>query len=408
MAVEPEQPAAPGGGLATSSTPHSARSPAPSSTLRVSTTSLGSACTSNASLGTVRSTQSRRDYMDSLVVPPREELRRIAKVQEDREAEHKKLSRDQRRHSIDVSAAALEPDKPPSGHQKTGSLTEKLRAGQSVDDILREKAATLIQRTYRGYRARRTLKGLSIDASMRWAHAIRDAQYREVIRPRARAELLDTSGGDSSALDEPQTAQSSESPAKRHWKKVAMIVKHAELDQDSSESEPESEPETNGLGDPQSLAQRRSTLQQETRAERQKEAKAMGLEYFLEMVDLKHRYGSNLRTYHEQWKKSDTHENFFYWLDYGEGRLLDVAGCPRERLDREQVRYLSREERQYYLAKVDKEGRLCWAKNGVRIDTTEKWKDSIHGIVPADDPTPAFVANAEMAHRRDSTTAGSD
>ncbi len=67
-----------------------------------------------------------------------------------------------------------------------------------------------------------------------------------------------------------------------------------------------------------------------------------------------------------------------------------MEACPRERLDREQVRYLSREERQYYIVKVDKEGRLCWAKNGARIDTTEKWKDSIHGIVPADDPTPAF------------------
>lgn len=116
----------------------------------------------------------------------------------------------------------------------------------------------------------------------------------------------------------------------------------------------------------------------------------MGLQYFLEMIDVKHRYGSNLRVYHEEWKKADTNDNFFYWLDYGEGRFLDMDACPRERLDREQVRYLSREERQYYLVNVDKDGRLCWAKNGARIDTTEKWKDSIHGIVPIDDPTPAF------------------
>jgi hypothetical protein len=116
------------------------------------------------------------------------------------------------------------------------------------------------------------------------------------------------------------------------------------------------------------------------------------------MVDLKHRYGSNLRTYHQQWKKSDTHENFFYWLDEGEGRFLDVAGCPRERLDRERVRYLSREERLNYLVKIDKEGRLVWAKNGARIDTTEKYKDSIHGIVPATDPTPPYTEpDAEAA-----------
>ncbi len=110
------------------------------------------------------------------------------------------------------------------------------------------------------------------------------------------------------------------------------------------------------------------------------------------MVDLKHRYGSNLRVYHHEWKKSSTHENFFYWLDEGEGRFINAQGCPREQLDRERVRYLSREERLDYLVKIDKEGRLCWAKNGARIDTTEKYKDSIHGIVPVTDPTPAYAA----------------
>lgn len=114
----------------------------------------------------------------------------------------------------------------------------------------------------------------------------------------------------------------------------------------------------------------------------------MSLVYLHELVihlkltlrEVKHRYGSNLRAYHEEWKKADTNENFFYWLDYGEGKRISVAGCPRERLDSEQVRYLSREERMDYLVKIDDEGRLCWAKNGARIDTSEKYKDSIHGM----------------------------
>jgi hypothetical protein len=96
--------------------------------------------------------------------------------------------------------------------------------------------------------------------------------------------------------------------------------------------------------------------------------------------EVKHRYGSNLRAYHQEWKKADTKENFFYWLDYGEGKQISLSSCPRERLDREQVRYLSREERMDYLVKIDGEGRLCWAKSGVRIDTSEKYKDSIHGM----------------------------
>jgi len=126
----------------------------------------------------------------------------------------------------------------------------------------------------------------------------------------------------------------------------------------------------------------------------------MGIRYFLEMVDQKHRYGSNLCRYHEVWKRTDTNENFFYWLDYGEGRNVEVDGCPRDRLEREQVRYLSREERQYYLVEVDSEGRLCWAKNGQRIDTTEEFKDSIHGVVPVNDSTPAFNAAAQPEDAR--------
>jgi len=134
----------------------------------------------------------------------------------------------------------------------------------------------------------------------------------------------------------------------------------------------------------------------------------MDLQYFLEMVDIKHRYGSNLRTYHEEWKKADTKENFFFWLDYGEGRLIDTVGCPRARLERERVRYLSKEERLDYLVKFDKEGRLCWAKNGVRIDTTEKYKDSIHGIVPATEDTPAYApVDAEAAHSSTSSSTSS-
>jgi hypothetical protein len=134
----------------------------------------------------------------------------------------------------------------------------------------------------------------------------------------------------------------------------------------------------------------------ESRAEREKTAKMMDLQYFLEMVDQKHRYGSNLRAYHELWKKADTHENFFYWLDHGEGKRVAHPTVSRERLDTERVRYLSREERLNYLVTIDKEGRLCWAKNGNRICTTMDYKDSINGIVPVDDETPAYGPKAKL------------
>ena len=136
----------------------------------------------------------------------------------------------------------------------------------------------------------------------------------------------------------------------------------------------------------------------ERKRDREKWAKMMDLQYFLEMVDHKHRYGSNLRAYHAEWKRLDTQENFFYWLDEGDGRNIELPTVSRERLEREQVRYLSREERQQYLVKVDKEGMLCWAKNGERISTSTAFKDSVRGIVDRNDTTPTYREAAGASH----------
>lgn len=120
----------------------------------------------------------------------------------------------------------------------------------------------------------------------------------------------------------------------------------------------------------------------------------MDLQYFLEMVDHKHRYGSNLRQYHNHWKTLDTKQNFFYWLDQGEGKDFELENVSRARLEREQVRYLSREERLHYLVNIDDDGRLVWAKNGERITTDgEQFRDSIRGVVKNDDPAPRFKSN---------------
>ena len=119
--------------------------------------------------------------------------------------------------------------------------------------------------------------------------------------------------------------------------------------------------------------------------------KMLDIAYFLEMVDTKHRYGSNLRVYHNYWKVATTRQNFFEWLDFGEGKDIELPQCPRDRLEREQVRYLTKEERMYYLVNVDEEGRFRWAKNGERVTTSsEQFRDSIHGVVPVDDSAPRF------------------
>jgi hypothetical protein len=267
---------------------------------------------------------------------------------------------------------------------------EVLMRKLSVDNLdmsegRKREAAALIQRNYRGHRERRMLGGMSLDPSARWVEAIKEAKYRHIIEPRARP-----------SLDEGQPVgdESGPSTARQKWKKIGLITMRAGGDED-----PDSDSEDDNLPQEEMEAYRERRVQE--KLQRQKAAKMMDLQYFLEMVDLKHRYGSNLRTYHEEWKKADTTENFFYWLDHGEGRFIDCQGCPREQLDREQVRYLSKEERLNYLVKIDEQGRLCWAKNGARIDTTERFKDSIHGIVPENDLTPAFTPAAEEAMPHD-------
>jgi len=54
-----------------------------------------------------------------------------------------------------------------------GSAVAADRAARSSSDQLndeeQQKAAQLIQRNYRGYRERRQLQGIGLDASARWA-----------------------------------------------------------------------------------------------------------------------------------------------------------------------------------------------------------------------------------------------
>lgn len=385
---------------------------------------------SHASIATDSSNLSRKEYMDSLVPPSSEEMARIAEVQLEREKEEKRKSREkdkEMRRSMDTMRASPEVQKQnkprhssifsacrhiksssANSHSRQSSIAAATTASASAsasantlgtepgsgDTMHMQRAATMIQKTYRGYRTRREMKGLGLDADTRWTHALREMKFREMVQPRGKDDVpvpVGTEATQEGLGTDSDEAKRKSNSARYKWRKVATIAARAAADMDdeptsSSGSDCDSDA---GL----STSEKRQIAHQkreEAKARRRKDARVMGLQYFLEMVDLKHRYGSNLRTYHEEWKRAETNEPFFYWLDFGEGRDLDMASCPRERLDREQVRYLSREERQYYLVQVDGQGRLCWAKNGMRIDTTEEWKDSLHGIVPVDDPTPAF------------------
>jgi hypothetical protein len=79
--------------------------------------------------------QLSKETTDPVALPPPEVLREIERKQDERA---KELA------------------------QKYGNST------QSEEDARRASAATLIQKSYRGHRARRALKGYGLDPSTRW------------------------------------------------------------------------------------------------------------------------------------------------------------------------------------------------------------------------------------------------
>ncbi|KAJ5172068.1 hypothetical protein N7492_004661 [Penicillium capsulatum] len=224
-----------------------------------------------------------------------------------------------------------------------------------TDTVVQERAARAIQspkRIYRGYRTRREINGCGVAASSRWL-----------------------AGGEAGCRDTscPNLQDDDPSPARKNWQRAVSAAIQAGTDQPG--------PESASL-DQTDMSDHSEFLQETS-------PKMMDLQYFLEMVDVKHRHGSNLRAYHALWKDSPSSENFFYWLDHGAGKHLDLPQCPRERLEQDQVRYLSPEERLNYLVKVDDAGLFRWAKNNDLVDTnSRRFKDSLHGVVRIEDDLP--------------------
>lgn len=244
-------------------------------------------------------------------------------------------------------------------------------------------AAIKIQAMYRGHRGRREQQGLVLDPSSRWTDLIADLKYRSVTEPHHKQRPTGSTHS--------RRVPSSSEVAKSNWRRVGWIAEHAGRGESSASS--------------QRTASDMSVADPSKPDDDHEESASMlmDLRYFLEMVDSKHRYGANLQVYHQFWKRQATTQNFFYWLDHGPGRHLDLSLCSREKLDREQIRYLSREERKDYLVEVDDEGRLRWAKNGELITTSvDDFKDSTRGIVPIE------ASDSLPSNEADEVTPGAD
>ncbi|XP_059657023.1 IQ domain-containing protein IQM1-like [Cornus florida] len=103
-------------------------------------------------------------------------------------------------------------------------------------------------------------------------------------------------------------------------------------------------------------------------------AQKLALQHWLEAIDPRHRYGHNLHFYYDVWSKSKSTQPFFYWLDVGDGKEINLESCLRNVLQRQCITYLGPKERDAYEVIVD-DGKLTYKQNGILLNTIEgsKW-----------------------------------
>ncbi|EYU20345.1 hypothetical protein ABFS82_01G012000 [Erythranthe guttata] len=182
-----------------------------------------------------------------------------------------------------------------------------------------DNAATKVQKVYKSYRTRRNLADCAVVVEELWWKALDSA-------------ALDISSISFFNINEHETAASRWYRARRRAAKVGKgLIK-----------------DENG----QKLA----------------------LHHWLEAIDPRHRYGRNLHFYYDVWFDMKSYQPFFYWLDIGDGKEVNLPSCPRVVLQRECIQYLGPKEREAYEVIVEK-GKLVYKQSGNLLNTDEnsKW-----------------------------------
>ncbi|RID63780.1 hypothetical protein BRARA_E02754 [Brassica rapa] len=99
-------------------------------------------------------------------------------------------------------------------------------------------------------------------------------------------------------------------------------------------------------------------------------AQKLALQHWLEAIDPRHRYGHNLHFYYNKWLHCQSREPFFYWLDIGEGKEVNlVEKCPRLKLQQQCIKYLGPMERKAYEV-VAEEGKFFYKSSGEMLHTS--------------------------------------
>ncbi|XP_022720909.1 IQ domain-containing protein IQM1-like [Durio zibethinus] len=99
----------------------------------------------------------------------------------------------------------------------------------------------------------------------------------------------------------------------------------------------------------------------------------LALRHWLEAIDPRHRYGHNLHLYYDVWFENGSSQPFFYWLDVGEGKEVNLDKCPRPNLQRECIEYLGPKEREAYEVILQR-GKLIYKQSKAAVNTIERTK----------------------------------
>ncbi|KAL6657026.1 hypothetical protein ACP70R_004806 [Stipagrostis hirtigluma subsp. patula] len=104
-------------------------------------------------------------------------------------------------------------------------------------------------------------------------------------------------------------------------------------------------------------------------------AQKLALQHWLEAIDPRHRYGHNLHYYYDCWLQCESKEPFFYWLDVGEGKEINLDRCPRSKLLSQCIKYLGPKEREDYEVIIE-DGKFMYKNSRQILDTSGGPRDA--------------------------------